>query len=185
MDDLAQIRLVALVIVHPLRIHHIMQSDQSLVLIHGTAAHTTEFLHMGADTEQKTEVNAESPNVRSSLAANPEDTEVSLVVELVNLALVDGPNTELALDGGDQGRTLEQRTGQGLQSASELGLAAGDLVMETDHANVFLSGALLGFHETGGTVDADDQASSHLRVEGTAVAGFLGSFGRNLAIGCD
>lgn len=176
MDNLAQVRLVALVIIHPLRIHHVVQSHQATVLVHGTTANTSEFLHVSANSKQKTQVHTESSNVRSGLAANPEDTQVPLVVKLVELALVDGTDTELALDSGDQGRALEKSTGQGLQSASELGLAAGDLVMETDHANVFLSGSLLRFHEAGRAVDAHDQTSSDLGVEGTAVTGLLRPF---------
>jgi hypothetical protein len=181
MDDLAQVRLVALVVVHPLRVHHVVQGYQALVLIHSTTAHTPELLHVSTDTKQETQMDAESPNVRSGLAADPEDAEVPIVVELKKLALVDGADTELALDGGNERRTLEQRAGQSLQSASELGLAAGDLVMETDHANVFFSGALLRLHEAGCAVDADDQTSGNLGIEGAAVASFLGPFHRGLS----
>ena len=67
---------------------------------------------------------------------------------------MDRPDTELTLDGADQGGTLEQRTGQGLEGARELGLAAGDLVVEADDAEVLLSGALLGLDQPSGAVNA-------------------------------
>lgn len=176
MDNLAQIRLVPLVIIHPLGIQNIVQSHQAIVLIHGTTANTSEFLHVGTNTKQKTQVHTEGSNVGSSLTANPEDTQVPLIVKLVELALVDGTDTELALDSRDQGRALEKSTSQGLQSASELSLTAGDLVVEANHANVFLPGTLLRFNEASRAVDTHNQTSSNLRVKGATVTGFLGPF---------
>jgi len=111
----------------------------------------------------------------TSLAADPEDTEVAVVVELDDLALVDGTDTQLALDGRDQGRTLEESTSEGLESAGELGGATRQLVVEADDSNIFLSGALLGFDEASGTVNAHNQASCDLGIEGTAVTGLLAS----------
>jgi hypothetical protein len=128
-----------------------------------------------ADTEQKTQVHAKRTDVGSSLAADPEDTEVALIVEFVELGLVDGTDTELALDGGDQGWALEERAGEGLEGAGQLGLATGELVVETDDADVFLSGALLGLDEAGGAVDANNQAAGDFGVEGSAVASLLDS----------
>lgn len=67
---------------------------------------------------------------------------------------MDRPDTELALDGTDQRRTLEQRAGEGLEGSRELGLAAGNLVVEADDAEIFLSGALLGLDQPSGAVNA-------------------------------
>lgn len=150
-----------------------MKSDELLLLVHSTGADTTQLLHVGTDTEEKTQVHAERSDVGTSLAADPENTEVTVVVELNELALVDGTDTELTLDGGDQRGTLEEGTGEGLEGAGELGLAAGDLVMQTDNADILLSGTLLGLDEAGSTVNADDEATSNLRIKGTAVAGLL------------
>jgi hypothetical protein len=130
---------------------------------------------MRADTKKQTQMHAKGTDVGSSLATDPEDTKVALIVELVKLALVDCADTELALDGGNQRWALEERAGEGLESASELGLAAGELVVETDDAHVFLSGALLRLDETGRAVDADDQAAGDFGVESSAVAGLLDS----------
>lgn len=136
---------------------------------------------MSADTKEKTKVDTEGTDVGTSLTADPEDTKVALIVELVVLALVNGTDTELALDGGDERRALEESTGQGLQSAGKLSLATGDLVVETDHANVLLTGTLLRLDQTGGAVNADDQTSSDLRIKGTTVTSLLGSV-KKLAI---
>jgi hypothetical protein len=174
-DDLAEVRLVAVVIVDPLGVHNIVQSNHTLALAHGTRANTAKFLHVGADTEKKTQVDTEGTDVGTSLTADPEDTEVALVVELVVLALVDGTDTELALDGRDKRGALEERTGQGLQSANELGLATGDLVVETDHTDILLTGTLLGLDQAGGTVNADDQTTGDLGIKGTTVTSLLGS----------
>lgn len=120
-------------------------------------------------------MNTESTDISTSLTADPENTEVTVIVKLVEVALVDGTDTELTLDGGDQGRTLEESTGEGLQSATELSLATGDLVVETDNANVLLTSTLLGLDQTSSTVNADDQAASDLRIKGTGVTSLLGS----------
>lgn len=152
-----------------------MQSDHTRALSHGSRANTAKFLHVGTDTEEETKVDTEGTNVGTSLTADPEDTEVALVVELVVLALVDGTDTELALDGRDQRGALEERTGQGLQSADELGLATGDLVVETDHTDILLTGTLLGLDQAGGTVNADDQTTGNLGIKGTTVTSLLGS----------
>lgn len=53
-DDLAQVGLVAVVVVEPLGIENIVQSDQVLGLVHSSRPDTAQLLHVGADTEQKT-----------------------------------------------------------------------------------------------------------------------------------
>lgn len=56
---------------------------------------------------------------------------------------MDGANTELTLDGGDEWWTLEEGTSQCLQSARKLSLSARNLVVEAYDADIFLSGTLL------------------------------------------
>lgn len=172
-DDGAEVRLVTVVVVEPLGVKDVVESDQALGLVHSTRPHTAQLLHVGTDTEQKTQVNAQSTDVGTSLAADPEDTKLPLIVELVELALVDGTNTELALDGGDERGTLEERTSKSLEGARKLSLAARQLVVETDDAAVLLTSALLRLDETGRAVNADDQASSDLGIEGSRVTGLL------------
>jgi hypothetical protein len=130
---------------------------------------------VGADSEQKTEMNAEGTNVSSSLAADPENTQLPLVVELVQLALVDRSDTELALDGGDERRALEESSGERLQGARKLRLASRQLVVQADDADILLSGSLLRLDETGGAVNADNEAAGDLGVESAAVTGLLDS----------
>jgi hypothetical protein len=174
-DNLAKVRLVAGVVHLPLGVENIVESDQALGLIHGSTADTSKLLHVATDTEKETQVNTEGSNISTSLAADPEDTEVSVVVELDELALVNGSDTKLTLDGRDQRGALEERTGKGLESAGELGLAAGQLVVKADDSHILLSGTLLGLDETSGTVNANDQAASDLGIEGTTVSSLFAS----------
>lgn len=133
---------------------------------------------MGADTEQQTQVHTQGSDIGTSLAAHPEHTQVAVIVKLNQLALVDGSDTQLSLDGGNQRRALEKGTGEGLEGAGELGLAARQLVVETNDGNVLLSGSLLGLDQSSGSIDTDNQTSRDLGVEGTAVAGLLNANGR-------
>tara|TARA_R110002003_G_scaffold239_1_gene17188 strand:+ start:27146 stop:27544 length:399 start_codon:yes stop_codon:yes gene_type:complete len=128
-----------------------------------------------AHTEQKTEMYAERTDVGSSLAAHPEYTQLPLIVEFVELALVDGSDTELSLDGRNKRRALEEGTSEGLERARKLRFAAGQLVVQADDAHVLFSGTLLGLDETGRAVNADDEAACDLGIEGTAVASLLDS----------
>lgn len=132
---------------------------------------------MGTDTKQQTQVHAQGSDIGTSLAAHPEHTQVAVIVKLNQLALVDGSDTQLSLDGGNQRRALEQGTGEGLEGAGELGLAARQLVVETNDGNVLLSGSLLGLDQASRAIDTDNQTSRDLGVEGTAVTGLLNANG--------
>jgi hypothetical protein len=150
-----------------------MKGDEVLLLIHGTRSHTSQLLHVSTDTQQETKVDTECTDVGTSLARNPEDTELSLIVELVEVALVDGSDTELSLDGRDERRTLEESTSEGLKGAGELLLATGELVVKSDDTDVLLTGTLLGLDQAGGAVNADNQTSSDLGIESTGVTSTL------------
>lgn len=95
---------------------------------------------------------AKCSDVGSSLTAHPEYTQVSVIVELEALGLVDGSYTEDTLDGRDQWRALEESTGEGLEGALELGLTALNCSVEADDTDVLLSSTLLGLNKTCGTV---------------------------------
>lgn len=157
LDNLAEEGLVSTVIVLPLGIQDIVKGDHlSVGLRHDTTANSAEFLHMGADSEEQTKMDTECSDIGTGLARNPEDTEVAVIVELDELALVNGADTELALDGRDQGGALEQGACEGLKGRGKGSLAASNLVMETDNATVLLTSSLLGLDESGGAVDADN-----------------------------
>lgn len=174
-DDSAEVRLIPGVVHRPLGIQNIVQGNEVLGLVHSTTAHTSELLHVGTNTKQQTQVHTQGSDIGTSLAAHPEDTQVAVIVKLNQLALVDGSDTQLSLDGGNQRRALEQGTGEGLEGAGELGLAARQLVMETDDGNVLLSGSLLGLDQSSRSIDTDNQTSRDLGVEGAAVTGLLSS----------
>lgn len=150
-----------------------MKSHHVLGLVHSTTSYTSEFLHMCTNAEQQSQMNAESTDVGTSLAADPEDAKMAFVVKLVQLALVDGTDTELALDSRDKRRALKEGTSESLESTGELRFSSWDLVVESYDADVLLSGALLRLDKTSGTVDADNQTSSNLGVKGTAVTSLL------------
>jgi hypothetical protein len=82
-DDVTQIGLVAVVVVQPLRIENVVQSNEVLGLVHGSTPHTAQLLHVCAHTKQKTKMDAQGTDIGSGLAANPEDTQLPLIVELV------------------------------------------------------------------------------------------------------
>ena len=179
LDDLAESGLVATVVELPLSVEDIVEGDHGAVVLgHDTGADTTELLHVGANAEEETKMDAEGSDIGTGLARNPEDTEMTVVVELDELRLVDGTNTKLALDGRDQGRSLEESTSEGLEGGGESGLAAGDAVVEADNANVLLTGTLLGLDESGGTVDANNQAAGDLGIESTGVTSLLNTVER-------
>lgn len=110
---------------------------------------------MSTYTEQQTKVNAERSNVSASLAADPEDCQVAVIIELEQLGLVDSSDAQLSLDRGDEWWSLKEGTSQGLDGCRQL-LDVCQAVMKAEYRNVLLSCSLLGLDEPGGSVDADD-----------------------------
>lgn len=72
---------------------------------------------MRTDTEEEPKVNAKGSNIGTCFAGHPEDTEVAVVIEFEKLGIVYSPDTELSFDSGYEGRSLEERTGQGFETA--------------------------------------------------------------------
>jgi hypothetical protein len=97
-----------------LGIQDIVHGHQVIIFTHGTRANSTEFLHVSTNTEQKTHVHTERSNVRSSLTRDPEDGEVTVIVEFNEFHVVNGSNAELSLDGRDERRALEESSGESL-----------------------------------------------------------------------
>jgi len=169
--------------------------DDLVALAHGARADATQLLHVAADAEEEAEVDAERADVGAGLARDPEDAEVAVVVELDELAVVDGADAQLALDGRDEGRALEEGARERLDGARELLLGLEGAV-EAQDADVLLacerkeerqarrasqrersgSGrtcALLRLDEAGRAVDADGEAARDLGIEGARVARLL------------
>ena len=101
-----------------------------------------------------TEMNAESSNVGTRLARDPEDGKVTIIVEAVSLGLKDGAYSKLTLDGRDQRGALEQSTGKGLEGLAKGKLSTENSVMESNDADIALASALLGFDEASRAVNA-------------------------------
>ena len=171
-DDSAEVVLVVGVLEVPLGIKDVVHGDHGLVLLEGTGADTSKFLHVGAATEEVTEMDAESTDVGTSLTGDPHNSEVSLLIVLDELQVIDSPDAELLLDSGDQWWPLEAGTGQLLQSSLDL-LDLVDALMQLEHSNVFFTSRLLSLDQSGGILDADDEAASDLGIEGTTVTGLL------------
>lgn len=93
---------------------------------------------MASDTKDKAEVYTERTDIRAGLTRHPEDSQIAFLIKLKELGLVDGTNTELTLDSGDEWWALEESTSQGLDSARESG-SFGKGRMETKNSNVLLS----------------------------------------------
>lgn len=68
---------------------------------------------MAANAEKETKVHAERTDIGASLAIDPEDAKVPVLVELDQLALINRSHTQPPLDGSDERRTLEECTSQG------------------------------------------------------------------------
>lgn len=98
---------------------------------------------MSTNAKKQTHMHAEGPDVGTGLAADPENTKVTIVVELDELALVDATDTQLPLDSRNQRRALEKSTSQGLEGLGKGCLASRDLIVETNNGNVFFTGSLL------------------------------------------
>lgn len=153
----------------PLGIFDVVHGDHAGILFESAGSDSSEFLHVGTTAEQIANMNAQGTNVGTCLAGNPEYTHVALFVVLNKARFVDGSHTELLLYGGDQWGSLEKSTGESINCLLKL-LDFVELCVELDDGNVLFTSGLLSLNETGWVVDAGDQASSDLGVEGAGVA---------------
>lgn len=124
---------------------------------------------MTAHTQQKTQMYTQRSNVGASFAGNPEDSQLPIIVELQQLALVNRPDTQLSLDGRDEWWSLEQRTGQRLERTRKLRLTTRKLVMKSQNTHVFLSSTLLTLYKSRRAVNADNETSRDLGIESSRV----------------
>ncbi len=103
-------------------------------------------------------MSAHGSDVSSGFTTDPEYSESLFSVILDQLTLVNSPDSQVPLDGRNDWRTLEHSPCQLLDFECEF-LGVGDCVVESDYGNVFFSGLLLRFDQTGGSVDADDETT--------------------------
>ncbi len=127
---------------------------------------------MSTAAEKVTNMNTEGSNVGTSFTADPENTHVSVFIELNKFCLVDCSDSELFLDGGDQRRSLEAGTFKGVKGFLEL-LDLIKALMELDDGDVLFTGGLLSLDQSGGVVDAHNEATSDFRVQSTRMTGLV------------
>ena len=96
-----------------------MHGDHIVVLAQGTASNSPEFLHVPADTQNETEMHAEGSNICSSLARDPENGKVAVLIELKELRFVDGTDSKLTFDSRNKRGSLKKGTSKGLESTGE------------------------------------------------------------------
>ena len=87
LDDPSQVGLVLVVVVQPLGVQDVVHGDESFVFVLNAGTVSAKLLHLTADPEEKTEMDAEGSDVSSGFAADPEDSHVPLFVVL-NLELL-------------------------------------------------------------------------------------------------
>lgn len=94
-------------------------------------------------------------NIGASLTADPEHSKTPLVVEFDKFGLIDGSNSELSLDGGNEGRALEESTAECLEGTGK-GFFGVEYRMKAYHADIFLA-----YYEYIGRTVTDTQRASH------------------------
>jgi hypothetical protein len=146
----AQVGLVLVVFVSPLRVQQVVHRHQVVVLRHAPAPRPAQLLHVPAHSQQQADVNAQGSNVSSRLAGNPEHSQSLLSIELQQLRLVDSPDAEFPLHCGDLWRLLEETASKGIQHILEFYLRVNGTV-QSDDANILFTGALLRFGQPGGS----------------------------------
>lgn len=151
-----------------------MHCNNVVVLAQCSRPDSPQLLHVTSHAQQETQVDTQCPDVCSCLTADPEDGQVPLVVKLQQLGLVDGPDPQLTLHGRDERGPLEEGSGQGIDGLRQL-LDILEGVVQPEYCHVLLTGSLLRLYQTGGSVDADDEAAGHFRVKGTGVTSLLHS----------
>jgi len=80
-----------------------------------------------------------------AFATDPEDSKVALLIELNELRLVDGTDTQLTLDGGLERRSLVDGARELLECFHHA-LGVLHRPVQTQHAHILLSGSLLRLH---------------------------------------
>jgi hypothetical protein len=68
---------------------------------------------------------------------------MSIVIKLIEFALVDSPDPELSLDSRNERRSLKESPGERLKSTSKLSFTARYFIVETNNADILLARALL------------------------------------------
>jgi hypothetical protein len=139
-----------------------------MFLTNGSRTNAAQLLHVSTGAENESEMHTESSDIGSGFTRNPENSKVTLLIILEKSRFMDGTNTQTALDGRDQRRTLIQGTTKSVETTLDFGLVG--ISMETCDGNVLLTCSLLALDETRSTLDANDQTSSNLGIQRSTVS---------------
>jgi hypothetical protein len=125
-----------------------------------------------SSAQEKAKVNTKGSDIGAGFTANPEDPQMPLRVIFVQLAFIDRSHTKPSLHGRDQRRALEESTSKAFDGGREK-VGVGDIVVQTNNSNVFLTGALLGLDQTSRSINANNKATSNSRIKSARVASLL------------
>ena len=118
-------------------------------------------------------MNTQSSHVSTSLARNPTDTKVSLLIELNEFDFVNSPDSEFLLDSGYFWRLLEASASQHRESSCNLLFSSINFSVKLENGHVLFSSTLLSLYQSGSIANASNEAASNLRVESARVASLL------------
>ena len=116
---LVEEQTIPCIIIQPLGIQDVVHGYHIIVFAQSTASNSPEFLHVPADAQNETEMYAEGSNICSSLARDPENGKVAVLIELKELRFVDGTDSKLTFDSRNKRGSLEEGTSEGLESTGE------------------------------------------------------------------
>jgi hypothetical protein len=159
-------------VVHVLSVKHVVHCHHVVIFGKNTRTDSPQLLHVSSGAQEKAKVNTECSDIGTGFTAYPEDAQMPLGVIFVKLALVDRSHTKPSLNGGDQRRALEESTGKAFNGGRKK-VGVGDIVVQTNNSNVFLTGALLGLDQTSRSINANNKATSNSRIKSARVASLL------------
>jgi len=168
-DDSPEVVFLAELLEVPLGVLDVVHSNHRAVFLESSTSDPSELCHVRSASQQVAYMDAHCSNVGSRLAGYPEYAHVPLLVELEQLGLVDGPDSQLFLDGRNERRPLEAGAGERVERLLDL-LGLVHLAMELDDRDVLLTCGLLSLDEPGGVVQASNQAASDFWIEGATMA---------------
>ena len=85
------------VLIFPLSINDIMQSEHVVILGHDSRTHPSKLLHVSTSPQQQPNVNTHRSHVGACLATHPKNTQLLVGVILDQLALINGSDPQFPL----------------------------------------------------------------------------------------
>lgn len=147
-NDSSKIGFILVIVISPLGVKNVMHGDKIVTFCHVTTSASSELFHVSSDTEQKSDVHAESSNVGTSLTADSEDTQSLFDIILQEFWFVNGSDSELSLYGWDFWGLLEKTASQSAENLLETDFIV-DRAVKTDDTDILFTCRLLRFDKTG------------------------------------